>query len=95
MADMTNESLGELIGLTHSAVSRLLSGDRTPSPDTMKRISVAFEVDLGDVLRAATQSDDSGTRCDLWGRYFRILVQTADLQTARERVAAYEAAVAV
>jgi hypothetical protein len=36
---VTNEELGRWIGLTHSGVSRLLAGERTPSTETMVAIS--------------------------------------------------------
>lgn len=38
----TNAEVGEKIGLTHSGVSRIRSGDRLPSLDTMAAIERAF-----------------------------------------------------
>lgn len=39
---LTNEQIAKLIGLTHSAVSRLRSSDRQPSIATMYRVESAF-----------------------------------------------------
>lgn len=86
MTDVTNESLGGLIGLTHSAVSRLLAGERTPSVMTMRRIADVFNVSVDEILRAATQdSKDADRRGHLWGAYFTGLVERADLDQVRER----------
>lgn len=38
----TNPSIAKLLGLDPSAVSRLRSGDRNPSFDTMSRIASVF-----------------------------------------------------
>lgn len=88
MTELTNESLGGLIGLTHSAVSRLLAGERTPSVNTMRRIADVFDVPLDQVVRAASQDPhNSDRRGTLWGVYFTHLVQRADLEQARQRAA--------
>jgi transcriptional regulator with XRE-family HTH domain len=87
VTDVTNEELGRWIGLTHSGVSRLLAGERTPSTETMVAISAVFGVDPGEVLKAATQcSDDSIERATRWGRWFTQLVRGADLDAIRERM---------
>lgn len=52
---ITNQALGELLQVDHSMASRLRSGDRLPSPATMRRIAVAFGVDEGKVLLAHGQ----------------------------------------
>lgn len=41
-SDMTNESVAELLGISHSMVSRMRSGDRFPSVRLMTRIEVTF-----------------------------------------------------
>lgn len=71
---LTNQQVGSLIGVTHSAASRLLTGDRTPSIPTMKRIAKAFGVPLETVLQKASQSEDNADRCRLWGEWFRQVV---------------------
>jgi transcriptional regulator with XRE-family HTH domain len=38
----TNREVAENIGLTHSAVSRIRSGQRYPSPEIMARISEVY-----------------------------------------------------
>lgn len=84
-SELTNESLGGLIGLTHSAVSRLLAGERTPSVTTMKRIADVFDVPLDEVVRAASQSTVTDRRGHLWGEYFTALIRAADLTQVRAR----------
>jgi len=51
---LTNQQVGELIGLTYSAVSRLRSGDRLPSIPTMYNIEVAFGWPVADQLEMRT-----------------------------------------
>lgn len=41
-AAVTNATVAEAIGLGHSGVSRIRSGDRTPSLETMARIRDAY-----------------------------------------------------
>jgi transcriptional regulator with XRE-family HTH domain len=40
---MTNQEVGELIGLSHSAVSRIRRGERNPSFDVMMKIDQKFD----------------------------------------------------
>jgi transcriptional regulator with XRE-family HTH domain len=49
---MTNQAVGELIGLSHSAVSRLRKGSRTPSLDAMLRIANALDWPLDEQITA-------------------------------------------
>lgn len=44
---MTNAAVGELIGLSHSGVSRIRAGERLPSIDVMQAIAREFSWDLG------------------------------------------------
>ena len=39
---LTNEQIASMVGLTHSAISRLRSGDRQPSMATMFAVEAAF-----------------------------------------------------
>jgi|DEB0MinimDraft_6_1074348.scaffolds.fasta_scaffold24863_3 transcriptional regulator with XRE-family HTH domain len=48
---MTNEKIGELIGLTYSAVSRLRRGERLPSVEVMVNIDKHFKWDVGDQVK--------------------------------------------
>jgi transcriptional regulator with XRE-family HTH domain len=66
---MTNQALGELIGVDHSMASRLRSGERLPSPDTMRRIADAFGVDGGVLLR------EHGKGRASFGLYFSQLIR--------------------
>jgi len=49
---LTNEQVGQLIGLSYSAVSRLRSGNRFPSLEVMYKIEAAFDWPIQDQLRA-------------------------------------------
>jgi transcriptional regulator with XRE-family HTH domain len=73
---LTNREIGEMIGLTHSAVSRLLSGARVPSVETMKSIARVFEVELQDVVNAASTGKTAEDRANHWGTYFTTLVKS-------------------
>jgi len=54
---VTNQELGELIGLSHSSVSRLRSGERGTSTTVMLRVEEALGWDLHDQIK----SRDDGT----------------------------------
>lgn len=49
---ITNERIAQDIGVTHSMVSRIRSGDRFPSYDTMKQIERAYNWTVADQLKA-------------------------------------------
>lgn len=49
--NLTNEQIAQMIGLTHSAVSRLRTGDRKPSVKTMFAIEAAFGWAAADQLQ--------------------------------------------
>lgn len=66
---ITNQALGDLIGVDHSMASRLRSGERLPSADTMRRIAAAFDVD-GGVLLA-----EHGKGRESFGLYFSQLIR--------------------
>jgi len=48
----TNEEIGQRIGLGHSGVSRIRSGDRFPSLAAMRRIERAYGWKIGDQIAA-------------------------------------------
>ena len=48
---MTNEKIGDLIGLTYSAVSRLRRGERLPSVEVMVNIDRHFKWDVSDQVK--------------------------------------------
>lgn len=80
---LTNEEVGQMVGLTYSAVSRLRSGDRTPSVEVMRRISDAFGVPFDEVATAATNGKGRAERNAHWGTYFRdLLLRHAASQAA-------------
>lgn len=54
---VTNQELGELIGLSHSSVSRLRSGERGTSTTVMLQIEKVLKWDLHDQI----QRRDDGT----------------------------------
>lgn len=45
---VTNEAVAKRLGLTHSAISRIRSGDRLPSFDTMVRIDAEYDWPIQD-----------------------------------------------
>lgn len=47
-ADVTNREVAEVLGVTHSMISRIRSGDRSPSLDLMTRIAFEFKWPLED-----------------------------------------------
>jgi transcriptional regulator with XRE-family HTH domain len=53
---MTNQEVGELIGLSHSAVSRIRSGQRFPGLNVMLTISQQFDWPLDDQMQARRHS---------------------------------------
>ena len=48
---MTNEEIGKLIGLSHSAVSRLRRGERLPSVGVMVSIAKHFRWSVADQVK--------------------------------------------
>lgn len=48
----TNEEVGRKIGLTHSSVSRIRSGERLPSIEVMSRIEEEYNWSVGGQVRA-------------------------------------------
>lgn len=53
---LTNEQVADLIGLTHSAVSRLRSGSRQPSMKTMFTVEAAFDWPAADQIQVIALS---------------------------------------
>lgn len=51
-AQITNQALATRLGVTHSAVSRLRSGARKPSTDTMRAVEREFAWPLVDQWQA-------------------------------------------
>lgn len=43
MTSPSNESIGQLLGVSHAAVSRYKSGDRVPELDVMARIAELYD----------------------------------------------------
>lgn len=54
-AAVTNPQVGEKIGIGHTGVSRLRSGDRSPSIETMIAIEEAYSWPIGEQIRARRQ----------------------------------------
>lgn len=57
MARDTNEAVGQLLGLSHSGVSRIRSGARIPLLTTMQRIERALGWPVGLQAAAAARGD--------------------------------------
>jgi hypothetical protein len=56
---LTNEQIASLIGRTHSAVSRLRSGDRKPGVQTMFAVEAAFGWPAADQLQVRMLGDNA------------------------------------
>lgn len=54
--ECTNTDLGAALDLSPSSVSRMRSGIRTGSPETLKKLSIASGVPVADVLDAAIEA---------------------------------------
>lgn len=52
----TNVEIAERLGLEHSMVSRLRSGDRVGSVDVLQKISTEFDTDLSALVAAAVKA---------------------------------------
>jgi transcriptional regulator with XRE-family HTH domain len=48
----SNEEVGRLLGVSHAAVSRYKSGDRSPTIDVMGKIAVLFGWSMDDQYQA-------------------------------------------
>lgn len=57
---MTNQAVGERIGLTYSAVSRLRSGQRLPSLKVMAAIADQFNWSMVDQINVRTTQGADG-----------------------------------
>lgn len=51
-AEVTNRQIADDLGVTHAAISRIRSGDRTPSIELMMRISVLVKWSIDQQARA-------------------------------------------
>lgn len=52
---LTNRELGDLVGLTHSSISRIRSGTRIPSSDVMLQIERVFGWPIDEQIRARSK----------------------------------------
>lgn len=50
---MTQERFADFIGVTHSTISRTLSGETKPSSDTMYKLAITLELDIGIIAALA------------------------------------------
>jgi transcriptional regulator with XRE-family HTH domain len=57
---VTNEKIGDLIGLSYSAVSRLRRGERLPSIDVMVAIELHFDWSVADQVKVRTSQGPNG-----------------------------------
>ena len=62
---MTNERIGKLIGLTHSAVSRIRRGERLPSLKVMVAIGVQFRWPVMEQIEARTRPGEYAEQFNL------------------------------
>ncbi len=65
MLPPTNQEIAARLGVHHSLVSRLRSGDRLPGPMLIEKISQEFEIPLATLLRTRNRG------CEEFGALFR------------------------
>lgn len=66
---MTNQALGQLVGLSHSSVSRLRSGERGTSVAVMLKIEEVFGWDLRDQIARRDDGSYAGKLADVVAEY--------------------------
>lgn len=69
MAGVTNQAVGDRLGLSLSAVSRLRHGKRSPSLQTIMRLHQEFDLPVEPMVRAAADPDKTAW-CALLGPIF-------------------------
>ncbi len=80
---ITQKELAELTGLTPAAISRYLSGDRTPRPITIASIAKALGVTTADITgNAADKETDEAVRLIARNAHRLTEAQRAELITA-------------
>ncbi|MBR5444687.1 MAG: helix-turn-helix transcriptional regulator [Clostridia bacterium] len=75
-ADMTQEQLAELLGVTYQSVSRWENGENYPDLELIPRLAAIFEV-TADTLLATTESVE-----ERWQTYIRVLQEAAAMEDA-------------
>lgn len=60
--NLTMEQLGDKLGKTKSAISRWISGSRSPMVDDLERLSTLFGVDVKTLMYGAGQTDELITK---------------------------------
>ena len=58
----TNKQLGEALGLSHSTISRMRTGQRTGSTITLQRLADLTETPVEKVIKAASAARGDNTR---------------------------------
>lgn len=69
--NLTMEQLGDKLGKTKSAISRWISGNRSPMVDDLERLSTLFGVDVKNLMYGASEKDELITKTD---KVMRVLV---------------------
>jgi transcriptional regulator with XRE-family HTH domain len=67
-ASPTNEAVGELLGVSHVAVSRWRSGTRIPSPDNMEALRRVYGWSLDDQFDARNTGKYATELCKILDR---------------------------
>ena len=73
----TNTEIAEKLGLAHSTVSRMRTGERVGSVRTLRRLSREFDLDLDRVMAAAGQALDGDK-----GDWVKLMAEVVDDEPA-------------
>lgn len=56
MAKLSNAEVGLALGMSHSSVSRMRTGERIASIESLEKIAVAYDGDPSELLAAAAEA---------------------------------------
>lgn len=62
MNSLTNQIVGNQLGISHSMVSRLRAGTRLPGPELIERIASVYKLPLDELLRARNKGAEEFSR---------------------------------
>lgn len=89
---LTNETLGQALGVTHATISRIRSGSRLPSGEVMSAIAVLMEWPIEEQMKLKLAStEDAPTYAEQFKEHeryaaakLRALAQTEESVTNRD-----------
>lgn len=60
---ISQKDLAEKIGISATSLSRIVTGDQKPSFDTLEKIAIALEVEVGDLFAAPKEGAITCPHC--------------------------------